>query len=70
MRFGREPSVLPGFGLTFGFTAFFLCAIVLLPLTALVMRGACRAKGLPRLRITWAALPHPCWCWGWPARMK
>jgi sulfate/thiosulfate transport system permease protein len=36
----RLPSVLPGFGITFGFTTFFLCAIVLLPLTALVMRSA------------------------------
>jgi sulfate/thiosulfate transport system permease protein len=36
----RHPSVLPGFGITFGFTTFFLCAIVLLPLTALVMRSA------------------------------
>jgi sulfate/thiosulfate transport system permease protein len=36
----RYFSVIPGFGLTFGFTSFFLCAIVLLPLTALVMRGA------------------------------
>lgn len=36
----REKSVLPGFGLTLGFTSFFLCAIVLLPLTALVMKGA------------------------------
>src|SRR5690606_36997919 len=36
----RERNVLPGFGLTLGFTSFFLCAIVLLPLTALVMKGA------------------------------
>jgi sulfate/thiosulfate transport system permease protein len=36
----RERSVIPGFGITFGFTTFFLCAIVLLPLTALVMKGA------------------------------
>jgi sulfate/thiosulfate transport system permease protein len=36
----RHFTVIPGFGLTFGFTSFFLCAIVLLPLTALVMRGA------------------------------
>jgi sulfate transport system permease protein len=36
----RERSVLPGFGLTLGFTSFFLCAIVLLPLAALVMKGA------------------------------
>jgi len=34
-----SPGVIPGFGITFGFTTFFLCAIVLLPLTALVMRG-------------------------------
>jgi sulfate/thiosulfate transport system permease protein len=36
----RDPSVIPGFGITLGFTTFFLCAIVLLPLTALVMRSA------------------------------
>ncbi len=36
----REPSILPGFGLTFGFTTFFLGAIVLLPLAALVLRTA------------------------------
>lgn len=33
----RQPNVLPGFGLTFGFTTFFLCALVLLPLAALVL---------------------------------
>jgi sulfate/thiosulfate transport system permease protein len=33
----RQPSVLPGFGLTFGFTSFFLGAMVLLPLAALVL---------------------------------
>jgi sulfate transport system permease protein len=37
------PSVLPGFGLTFGFTASFLSAVILLPLAALVIR----ALGLP-----------------------
>ena len=37
------PSVLPGFGLTFGFTTFFLSAMILLPLAALVIR----ALGLP-----------------------
>ncbi|HMA10777.1 MAG TPA: sulfate ABC transporter permease subunit CysT [Steroidobacteraceae bacterium] len=36
----RERSVIPGFGITFGFASFFLCALVLLPLTALVMKGA------------------------------
>jgi sulfate/thiosulfate transport system permease protein len=40
ISFARERSVIPGFGITFGFTTFFLCAIVLLPLTALVMKGA------------------------------
>jgi sulfate/thiosulfate transport system permease protein len=36
----REPSVIPGFGLTLGFTMFFLSAIVLLPLSALVLKSA------------------------------
>lgn len=36
----RQPSILPGFGLTLGFSTFFLSAIVLLPLTALVMKAA------------------------------
>jgi sulfate transport system permease protein len=40
MKSIRQPSVLPGFGLTFGFTTFFLSAIVLLPLAALVLMTA------------------------------
>jgi len=36
----QQPSVLPGFGLTFGFTTCFLSAIVLLPLAALVLMTA------------------------------
>src|SRR5258708_14418388 len=32
--------ILPGFGLTFGFTKFFLSAIVLIPLAALVLMAA------------------------------
>jgi sulfate transport system permease protein len=36
MRNG-QPTVLPGFGLTLGFTTFFLSAVVLLPLAALVL---------------------------------
>jgi len=36
----RQPSVLPGFGLTFGFTTLFLSCIVLLPLAALVLMTA------------------------------
>jgi len=36
----RQPSVLPGFGLTVGFTTFFLSTVVLVPLTALVLKAA------------------------------
>ncbi|HZF25366.1 MAG TPA: sulfate ABC transporter permease subunit CysT [Steroidobacteraceae bacterium] len=39
MRSFRQPSVLPGFGLTFGFAMFYLSAIVLLPLAALVLKA-------------------------------
>jgi sulfate transport system permease protein len=39
----REPSILPGFGLTFGFTMAYLSFIVLIPLGALVVR----ALGVP-----------------------
>ena len=34
----RNPSALPGFGLALGFTLFYLSAIVLIPLVALVIR--------------------------------
>lgn len=34
----RNPSVLPGFSLTFGYTLFYLSAIVLLPLAALALK--------------------------------
>jgi len=34
----REPSVLPGFGPTLGFTLFYLSAVVLVPLATLVLR--------------------------------
>jgi sulfate/thiosulfate transport system permease protein len=40
----RQPSVLPGFGLTFGFTTTFLSMLVLVPLAALVLMAA---------RMTW-----------------
>ncbi|TLY63704.1 MAG: sulfate ABC transporter permease subunit CysT [Gammaproteobacteria bacterium] len=36
----RQASILPGFGLTFGFTTFFLSVIVLLPLAALTLAAA------------------------------
>lgn len=35
-----QPSVLPGFGLTFGFATFYLSAIVLIPLAALALKAA------------------------------
>jgi sulfate transport system permease protein len=34
----RNPSTLPGFGLSLGFTLFYLSAIVLIPLAALIIR--------------------------------
>jgi sulfate/thiosulfate transport system permease protein len=40
MRSFRQPSILPGFGLTLGFSTFFLSALVLLPLAALVVKTA------------------------------
>src|SRR3546814_20075466 len=39
LRF-RQPSVLPGFGLTLGLTVTYLGLIVLLPLAAMVLRSA------------------------------
>jgi sulfate/thiosulfate transport system permease protein len=36
----RQPSILPGFGLTLGFSTFFLSALVLMPLAALVFKTA------------------------------
>jgi sulfate transport system permease protein len=39
MRF-KQHSVLPGFGLGLGYTLFWLCLIVLLPLAALLMKSA------------------------------
>lgn len=35
----RKPSVLPGFGITFGFAVFYLSLIVLVPLAVLVARA-------------------------------
>ena len=37
-RGGGNRKVLPGFGLTLGFTLFYLCLIVLVPLSALVLK--------------------------------
>jgi sulfate transport system permease protein len=50
----RQPRLLPGFGLTVGFTSFFLSAIVLLPLGALVLK----ALGM-HWHAFWATLLDP-----------
>lgn len=39
MAEARQHTVLPGFGLTVGYTTFFLSAIVLLPLAAMVLKA-------------------------------
>ena len=36
----KRPSVIPGFGVTFGFSMAYLGLIVLIPLAALVIRSA------------------------------
>jgi sulfate transport system permease protein len=36
----KEPSVIPGFGLTFGFTIFYLSLLILIPLAGLGWRSA------------------------------
>lgn len=36
----RQPSILPGFGLTLGYTIFYLTVIILIPLVGLVWRSA------------------------------
>jgi sulfate transport system permease protein len=38
-RLSRQPSVLPGFGLTMGYTVLYLSLIVLIPLTALFLKS-------------------------------
>ncbi len=53
----HQPSVLPGFGLTFGFTTFFLSALVLLPLAALVvMAGSMHWDDFVRVVLSARAL--------------
>jgi sulfate/thiosulfate transport system permease protein len=49
MRFERRHSVLPGFGLTLGFSLFYLCLVVLIPLAALALKAA---------SFGWTALWH------------
>lgn len=40
MKNWRQPSILPGFGLTLGYTITYLTLIILIPLAALVVRTA------------------------------
>lgn len=40
MSASRQHTVLPGFGLTLGYTTFALCTIVLLPLAAMVIKAS------------------------------
>jgi sulfate/thiosulfate transport system permease protein len=49
----KQPSVLPGFGLTLGFTLTYLGLIVLLPLGALVLKAAAAGLGV------WQTLASP-----------
>src|SRR5687768_1939035 len=51
---GRRSSVLPGFGLTLGYTILYLSLVVLLPLAALVLRTTSLS-----LAEFWAAVANP-----------
>ena len=60
----RKPSAVPGFGPTFGFTIFYLSAIVLIPLFALIVRpwelgwqGFADAISTPRVAASRANAP-------------
>jgi sulfate transport system permease protein len=66
VRFRRRHSVLPGLGLTLGFSLFYLCLVVLIPLAALALKAASfgweawwRATTAPRVlasyRLTFGA---------------
>jgi sulfate transport system permease protein len=49
LTFQRRHSVLPGFGLTLGFSLFYLCLVVLIPLAALALKA---------VSFGWEALWH------------
>jgi sulfate transport system permease protein len=48
----RKPSVIPGFGLTLGYTLFYLSRIVLIPLAGLLLRP---------LELGWQGFWHAVW---------
>lgn len=41
----KEPSIIPGFGLTLGFSLAYLCLIILIPLAGLVWRASSLSAG-------------------------
>jgi sulfate/thiosulfate transport system permease protein len=53
MRLLRRHSVLPGFGLSLGFSLFYLCLVVLIPLSTLALKSA--ALGAARFALTVSA---------------
>ena len=50
----KQASVIPGFGLTLGYTVFYLCLIVLLPISALFLKTATLGWG-----EFWAIVSNP-----------
>lgn len=54
LRTLKQPSVVPGFGLTLGFTVFYLSVIVLIPMSAMVLKST--TMGWPAF---WAAVSSP-----------
>jgi sulfate transport system permease protein len=54
IRLQRRHSVLPGFGLTLGFSLFYLCLVVLIPLSALALKAASYGWG-----AWWSATTAP-----------
>jgi sulfate transport system permease protein len=50
----KQTSVIPGFGLTLGYTVFYLCLIVLLPISALFLKTATLGWG-----EFWAIVSNP-----------
>ena len=62
----RAPSILPGFGITLGFSTFFLSAIVLIPVAALIAKtgmipktAAASAAAVFFLRVPTASRDSP-----------
>ena len=57
----KQHSVLPGFGLGLGYSLFWLCLIVLLPLAALVLKSGCTGCwmwDLARMPVRYARITH------------